>query len=245
MTQFATLDQAEQYIAARAAGLGLDPGAVLSVASQEGLSAGGWAGPHPDPAPGHPSAFAVGPFQLNSAGALASSPVASWSSQAASSWAWSSDGIDWALGRINGVAHGLTGSTAINRIVSQFEIPADIPGEQSRAQARYPYYYAKWWNVEDTTGSSPTTNPTLVSDPTQGKTVDTSATASSPGTFTLIPGVGGWPGVKISFGFLWAALLFAGGIAAIVIGLIIYFHKELGEAAQQVGRTAEVAAVAA
>jgi len=243
-----TLPQAELYIAQRSAGMGLDPAAVLAVSAQEGLSSAGYAGPHPDPAPGQPGAFAVGPFQLNSAGALASSPAAGLSGASASAWAWSTDGIDWALGRIASVAHGQSGSSAIGAIVRLFERPADPSGEIARAQQVYGDYYAKWWNVEDTTGSSPPSGSStpLVTDPSQqvqGKVTDGTAGGSTPGAFTLIPGVGGWPGVKISFGFLWAILLFGGGIAAIIGGLLLYFHKEVGEAAGQVGKVAAVAAV--
>lgn len=249
MTQL-TLAQAEAYIAQKAPGYGLDPAAVLAVASQEGLSQSGYAGPHPDPAKNAPNAFAVGPFQLNSAGALGRSPAAGWGSNVASSWAWSTDGIDWALGQIASVAHGLSGSSAVNAIVSKFEISGDISGEESRAQGVYPAYYAKYWNqaTSDVTGSAPSTDPgTLTSspsDPTHAVTVGETATSSSGSQqFTLVPGFGSWPGIKVSFGFLWAVLLFAGGIAAIIAGLLLYFHKEVADVGAQVGKVAAIAAV--
>jgi hypothetical protein len=231
-----TLDQAEVYIARQAAQYGLDPAAVISVAAGEGLSPAGYAGPHPDPARGAPSAYAVGPFQLNSAGQLGQSPAAGWSSQQASQWAWSTEGIDWALGRIASVAHGKAGSDAIGAIVRMFENPADPNTSITNAQGRYPSYYSKYQNVEDVTGSAPVDRTDPTSDTFAG------GSSSTGGSFTLIPGAGPWPGVKVSYGFLWAALLFVGGIAAIVIGLLIYFRKEIAETGAQVARAAAVAA---
>jgi len=109
-------------------------------------------------------------------------------------------------------------------------------------------YYSHWWAIAsnfptDVTGSAP-----IVPSPTSTDTVTTGADSSSGGAnaFQLIPGFSGplglnWPGVKISSGFLWAALLFVGGVAAIVIGLLIYFHKEIAETSVQVARAAAVA----
>src|SRR5690242_7857233 len=90
---------------------GLDPNAVLSVASQEGL--GGGIGDQ---------GTSYGPFQLHKGGAYpTSAPQAPGDAQA---WATSPEGIDYALGRINSVAGGLKGSGAVRAIVERFERPA-------------------------------------------------------------------------------------------------------------------------
>lgn len=109
-------------IAARARALGLDAAAVLSVAQQEGL--GGGIGD---------SGHAFGPFQLNDAGGVITGKFPGQSQQQLQDWAWSPQGVDYALGGINKVAHGLAGPDAVRAIVSQFERPADIPGEIARA----------------------------------------------------------------------------------------------------------------
>jgi hypothetical protein len=45
-----------------------------------------------------------------------------------------------------------------------------------------------------------------------------------------------------SRGFWWAVFLFAAGVAAIIAGILLYFHKEVAEGAGQVARVAAVAA---
>lgn len=106
------------YILRRSRALGLDPRAVHSVASVEGLSgAVGDAG------------TSFGPFQLHVGGALPSGRGRSWAESRA--------GIDYALNQIAGVAKGLQGQAAINAIVRRFERPADPTGEVARAWAAY------------------------------------------------------------------------------------------------------------
>ncbi len=104
---------------------GLDPGAVLAVASQEGLGGGVGDG-----------GTSFGPFQLHAGGAL---PAAVWAKgpQFAHQWAWSPAGINYALDRIAGVAKGLTGIQAINAIVRSFERPAKPDAEVAGAAANY------------------------------------------------------------------------------------------------------------
>lgn len=108
------------YIAQRARALGLDPNAVLAVARQEGLS--GRVGDN---------GTSFGPFQLHLGGAM---PRGIRDPQA---WAESPAGINYALSRINSVAHGLSGRQAIDAIVSRFERPANIPGEIAGALSDY------------------------------------------------------------------------------------------------------------
>lgn len=111
-------------IAARARAYGLDPQAVLQVASSEGLSGGIGDGGH-----------AYGPFQLNNSGGVITGTHPGRNSQQIQSWAWSPAGIDFALSRIAKVAKGKTGADAVRAIVTQFERPADPQGEIARALA--------------------------------------------------------------------------------------------------------------
>lgn len=109
-------------IAQRASALGLDPNAVLSVGSTEGLSGGIGDGGH-----------AFGPWQLNDAGGVITGKFPGWTQQQKQEWAWSPQGVDYALGGINKAAHGLHGADAVRAIVNKFERPADPQGEIARA----------------------------------------------------------------------------------------------------------------
>ncbi|MGH7746483.1 MAG: hypothetical protein ACREQ5_17240 [Candidatus Dormibacteria bacterium] len=102
------------YIASQASNFGLDPNAVLGVASNEGMSGGVG-----------DNGTSFGPFQLHAGGAL---PQQIWSQGAdyAQKWAWSPEGIDYALQKMadNG-AKGLKGRQAVESIVYNFERPAN------------------------------------------------------------------------------------------------------------------------
>jgi cell wall-associated NlpC family hydrolase len=100
---------------------GLDPRAVLAIASVEG----GFHGSIGD----HGTSF--GPFQMHEGGAL---PRGIGNPQ---QWANSRAGIAYALNRIAGVAHGLRGQAAVQAISSRFERPANVPAEISKAMGRY------------------------------------------------------------------------------------------------------------
>lgn len=99
----------QQYIRTGAIKRGLDPAAVLAVASMEGLSGGVGDGGH-----------AFGPFQLNDAGGVLTNRPGNHRQ-----FAESRQGIDYALNSIAGVAKGLKGDAAINAIVTHFERPAN------------------------------------------------------------------------------------------------------------------------
>lgn len=100
----------------------LDPRAVLAIAAQEGL--GGGVGDQ---------GTSFGPFQLHQGGALPSGiPLAG-----AQEWAWSPQGLDYALSRIAGVAGGLKGSPAISAISTRFERPANPANEIAGAERAY------------------------------------------------------------------------------------------------------------
>lgn len=111
-----------QQIAQGAKARGLDPDAVLAVASREGLS--GRIGD---------GGTSFGPFQLHIGGAL---PVAigALGAEKAQAWAMSPVGLNYALDHIASVAKGLKGSDAVVAIVSRFERPADVPSEIAGAE---------------------------------------------------------------------------------------------------------------
>lgn len=116
--------------------MGLDPAAVLAVARGEGglvnrpgtqdigdLAGGG----------------SYGPFQLYAQGALPRQYRGN--RQLADSWAWSPQGIKYALSRMVGVgAKGLKGEEAVRRIIEQFERPADPASSIKNAIARLADY---------------------------------------------------------------------------------------------------------
>ncbi len=112
---------AVQYIAAGAQRRGLDPAAVLAVATAEGSFSG---------AVGD-NGTSFGPFQLHIGGALPSGIPDP------KTWANTPAGIDYALDKIAGVAKGLSGLSAITSIVSRFEHPAAPGPEIQRASGQY------------------------------------------------------------------------------------------------------------
>lgn len=103
----------------------VDRNAELAVAGQEGLS--GRVGDH---------GTSFGPNQLHAGGAL---PDWVWQRGPgfAQQWAWSPEGIDYALSHVAKVSAGKKGAAAVQAIVGQFERPADPAGEISRALASY------------------------------------------------------------------------------------------------------------
>lgn len=102
----------------------LDPQAIIAIAGHEGL--GGGIGDN---------GTSFGPFQLHYGGAYPSS--APHGAQASQAWAWSPQGIDYALRQIQGVAGGLHGLTAIENISRRFERPANPGAEIADAAAHY------------------------------------------------------------------------------------------------------------
>jgi hypothetical protein len=109
---------------------GLDPAAVIAVARGEGglvnrtgdigdLAGGG----------------SYGPFQLYAQGALPSRLRGN--TRAADSWAWSPEGIRYALSKMaSSGARGLQGRQAVETIIRRFERPADPDRSVANAIAR-------------------------------------------------------------------------------------------------------------
>lgn len=113
------------FIVREATQLGLDPSAVLAVASHEG--AGGGIGD---------SGSSYGPFQLHKGGQYPS--AAPQDPVQANAWAWSPQGIDYALrGMVAAGAAGQRGPAAITTIVNNFENPTDKPSEIAAADQAY------------------------------------------------------------------------------------------------------------
>lgn len=125
-TSLLTTGPKVQAIAQGAAARGLDPQAVLAVASMEGLSGGIGDGGH-----------AFGPFQLNNAGGVITGKFPGATPQQINDWAWSPAGINFALDHMASVARGLTGPAAIDAIVRRFERPLAPNPEVAGAVARY------------------------------------------------------------------------------------------------------------
>lgn len=112
-----------QYIQRRAQQLGLDPKAVLAIASHEGLGGGIGDG-----------GTSFGPFQLHQGGAL---PRGIPLSQA-QNWAWSPAGINYAeQAMVRAGAGGKTGLDAISAISRNFERPANPAAEIADAARHY------------------------------------------------------------------------------------------------------------
>jgi hypothetical protein len=127
------------YVMAHAPSYGLDPIALLSVAAHEGaFSAFGKNGIGD-------GGNSYGPWQLNVgpnpqyAAFLGIPQNSHLSSASAQARAWSDDGINYVMSYISnrGIGVGVTGSTAIDQIVSMFEISNDIPGEITNSITTY------------------------------------------------------------------------------------------------------------
>lgn len=135
------LAERRQYIIQQARKLGLDPRAVIAVASREGLSGGVGDGGH-----------AFGPFQMNDAGGVLTNAPANEHNNA---FAWSNKGIMMALRAQASVAGGLTGRAAVHALVYNYERPADKAGEFSGAMGAYGHVGASVGSVPGSTPGGP------------------------------------------------------------------------------------------
>jgi hypothetical protein len=235
-----------QYVNSEAPSYGLDPAAVLAVARQEG-----WSGAIGD------SGNAYGPWQdwLG----LAGRPFAGTSpnTQAANTWAWSPDGINYVLGQMaKSGAKGQSGLQAIQSITKNFERPAEPPkgiGWWQEAQNAFQNAYQSFLNgsAVGTDGSVSTVDPSLaagaalVSGASSGSEA-TSASSAGGGQFTLVPAINGpgftWPGIKISTGFLWASGFFILAGLLIIAGLVFAFRQQIETTAASAARGLATAA---
>jgi hypothetical protein len=109
---------------------GLDPRAVLAVARGEGGLVN-----RPNDVGDLAGGGSYGPFQLYTKGALPAQYRGR--PQAADRFAWSPQGINYALGRMQAVgASGLRGADAVRRIITKFERPYDPQKSIAAALAR-------------------------------------------------------------------------------------------------------------
>lgn len=115
-----------KQIGAMAKAHGLDPQAVLAVAKMEGLGGGIGDGGH-----------AFGPFQLNNAGGVITNKFPGWTNAQIQKWAWSKQGVNFALQQMAQVAGGQTGYGAIASIVNGFERPKNPGAEIAGAWNAY------------------------------------------------------------------------------------------------------------
>jgi hypothetical protein len=221
-----------QYVNSQAPSYGLDPAAVLAVAKQEG-----WSGAIGD------SGHAYGPWQdwLGLDGRpFAGTPP---NTQAANTWAWSPDGINYVLGQMaSSGAKGQSGLQAIQSITKNFERPAEPPkgiGWWQEAQNAFANAYESFKNgsAVGTSGSVSTVDPSLasgaalVSGASSGSESPAASSAGG-GQFTLVPAVSGplgfdWPGIKISTGFLWSVGFFILAGLLIIAGLVFAFRQQI------------------
>jgi hypothetical protein len=199
------------YVRQRAPAYGLDAAAVLSVAQGEGLGTNPNGAATHDPARGAPQAFAVGPWQLNSAGALPRS-IGVLGGAAAQSWAWSTTGVDYALRQMSGVARGLSGGSAIRNLIEEFERPREDlrPGAIKNAIAAY----TNWLQIVGQPASKPTTSV-----PSEGGVTAGAEPGTEPGGNRIVPTPaqpdtsGSWWHVLVAIGLvLGAVVLFFGGV---------------------------------
>lgn len=104
------------YVQQQAPIRGVDPAAALAIAEQEGLGGEGASS-----VPGD-NGTSFGPWQLHAGGRL---PAEVWAQGAsfAQSWAWSQQGIDYALTGIAGESSQLEGAAAVAAISRKFEAP--------------------------------------------------------------------------------------------------------------------------
>lgn len=191
------------YVKATAPNYKLDPIAVIAIATQEGIS--GRIGDN-----GH----AFGPFQLNDAGGSFPGSLMNLSAAEKNAWAWSTEGIDYALQQMSQVASGLTGSQAITAIATKFERPrADLlPGEISGAIAQYPTIGGGTITIPSPPTQLPASgNPQTTTQPSTG-------TTSAPSQGLKLGSIGPY-NIVLPSGFL----LVLWSIVLLIIGSLLVF----------------------
>jgi len=222
-----------QYVNEHAPSLGLDPAAVLSAARVEG-----WSGAIGD------GGLAYGPWQDHMTEFTGRGPWygAGKNNGQVNAWAWSAPGIDQAMSEMAAAGvKGKSGLDALHAMIFLFERSSDMPGE---------YNNAKNWYNNFNNGSAVGTTP--------GDTSGTAGDGAVAGGLQLVAGassssesvpslfgsqdLGKAVARLTSPGFWWAAGLFILAGILIILGLIIYFHKDIESAA---GRVAAGAAAAA
>ena len=241
-----TKAQVELYVAQKAPQLGLDPAAVLAVASHEGLNA------TPGSTWSDPPGFAFGPPSWNSAGLgaaiISGGPGVPAQGKDAAAWSWSQQGIDYWLDQVASVAGGRTGADAISHIVNGFEHPSNPTKEISDSIAVYPQFQALIGGSTPIPGTLPpsipipipgTTDvpiaPITTTDPTQAP----APSASSPFSLQLFKLPTGPVDMTLPWSFS-GIVLFLMAIFAIIIGALMWDKSR-----NVIVKTSETAAIAA
>jgi hypothetical protein len=226
-----------QYVNDNAARFGLDPAAVLSAARVEG-----WSGRIGD------GGLAYGPWQDHMTEFQNRGP---WygsgkNNQTVNTWAWTPAGIDQAMTEMAAAGvKGLSGLAAVHAMIFGFERSSDMPGEYNNIVTNG--YYNMFNNGSavgttpgDTSGTQQTTQDETTATGLQLIAGQSAASESVPSLFGSTD-LGKAVARLTSPGFWWAAGLMVLAGVFIILGLIIYFHKDIESAA---GRVAAGAAAA-
>ncbi|MEM3008434.1 MAG: hypothetical protein QXY15_10335 [Candidatus Nitrosotenuis sp.] len=144
--------QLYDFITCEAKDRKLDPAAVLAVAEGEGLN-GGIGDRNADD-----TTFSVGPWQLYYPYGKLPKEIGQKGMQAAQEWAFSPEGIRYALDGIARVASGLTGFQAIEVIIIKFEEPVNPSKSIEIAKSRY----GKWLNYTNKVDCSVVRTPGII-----------------------------------------------------------------------------------
>jgi hypothetical protein len=149
------LSARERLIRQLAAKYGLDPDAVVAIASVEGqraLHGGNSIGDH---------GTSFGGFQEHAGGAL---PAWVWAKGPtfANAWANSRAGLEHAVAHMAPYARGKHGRAAVAAISSGFERPRDVPGEIDKAMGYYGHVGAPGGPLASGRGSSTGPSPATV-----------------------------------------------------------------------------------
>ena len=229
------------YVNDNAPRFGLDPAAVLAVAKWVG-----WGGTIGD------SGLAYGPWQDHFTQYQGRGPYYGQGRNNATvqTWAWSPAGIDEALSEMAGAngTQGATGWNAIHAIVYGFERSSDMAGETANAWTSYNSFNngsAVGTSPGDTSGTAGgdtgTGTPAAV---TAAEQLVSGASAGSQSTPSLFGNqdLGKAVARLTSPGFWWAAGLMVLAGILIVLGLVIYFRKDIESTAGTVARGAMAAA---
>lgn len=188
----------------------VDPRAALSIVPHEGgfQAAPGTYDPDTQGNPG----WSYGPFQLRSPGGL---PIESSGAYGPGYYfAWSKDGVDYAVDQIATVAQGETGLQAITDIVTRFERPANAQAEIQKAYDTYKSMNASGGIITTGPSGTPSTGPGGV----QGGI--NSAVGAAGGA--VKSATGAFSSVEDAFNFIFSYrfLEILGGGALIIIGLV-------------------------
>lgn len=240
------------YVRSVAPSYGVDPAAALAMAQHEGMVGG-----HGNPGDGNTS---FGPWQLHIGGALPSN-IGALGPVAAQQWAWSTDGVNYALQSMANdrfsPAKGLFGQAATAAIAG-WERSTDIPGQAWAAWQSYtgwlgtniPIALDNFFNVVTPGGTrqqqggdgNPIVTLPTVTDPTSNATANTSTTTEV-NTTTHATG-GGAPSQDLRLGAIGplqigmpsGLMLGLFGLSLLLIGAILFGFNVQNRVTAQVSK---------